>query len=106
MWTQLKNLYERKGFSASFYLWQMLFTLQLADYRKPEFKGNEMDHYVDTYRSHVTQLRSSGATVSNEIEASVLLDGFDTGYTSFSVTTTRSFRQTADDDIDVNHFIS
>jgi hypothetical protein len=106
LWAKLKNLYERKGFSARFYLWQKLFTLQLADYRKPEFKGNAMDHYLDAYRSHVQQLRSSGATVSNEIEASVLLNGLDKGYESFIVATTQSFRQTADDDIDVDQLVS
>jgi len=53
-----------------------------------------MDLYLDAYRSHVQQLRSSGATVSNEIEASVLLNGLDKGYESFIVATTQSFRQT------------
>jgi hypothetical protein len=76
LWAKLKNLYERKGFSARFYL--------------------------DTYRSHIQQLRSSGATVSNEIEASVHLNGLDRGYESFIVATTQSFRQTADNDIDVD----
>ena len=106
LWAKLKNLYERKGFSARFYFWQKLFTLQLADYRKLELKGNAMDLYLDAYRSHIQQLRSSGATVSNEIEASVLLNSLDKGYESFIVATTQSFRQTADAEIDVDQLVS
>jgi hypothetical protein len=32
LWGKLQTFYERKGFSARFYLWQKLFTLQHADY--------------------------------------------------------------------------
>jgi len=105
LWGKLQTFYERKGFSARFYLWQKLFTLQLADYRKHE--GNAMDLYLDAFRMHIQQLRSSGAIVSNEIEASVLLNGLDDGYESFIVSTTQSIRQTADDDeIDVEQLVS
>jgi hypothetical protein len=32
LWGKLPTFYKRKGFSARFYLWQKLFTLQHADY--------------------------------------------------------------------------
>jgi hypothetical protein len=54
----------------------------------------------------VQQLCSSGAPVSNEIEASALLNGLDDGYESFIVSTTQSIRQTADDEIDVEQLVS
>jgi hypothetical protein len=44
---KLQNIYERKGFSARFHLWQKLFTLPLTDYR--EHEGNEIYLYLDTY---------------------------------------------------------
>jgi hypothetical protein len=47
-----------------------------------------MELYLDAFRSHVQQLRSSGAPVRNEIEASALLNGLDDGYESFIVSTT------------------
>jgi hypothetical protein len=67
-----------------------------------------MELYLDAFRLHIQELRSSGATVSNEIEASVLLNGLDSGYESFIVTTTRSFRQNVDSDseIDVEQLVS
>jgi hypothetical protein len=65
-----------------------------------------MDLDLDTYRSHVQQLRSSGATVNNKIEALVLLNGFDKGYASFIVSTTQFFRQRATEEIDVAQLIS
>jgi hypothetical protein len=77
LWAKLKNIYERNGFSTHFYLWQMLFTVQLADCHKPELKGYPMDLDLDAYRSHVKQLRSSGATDSNKIEASAVLNGLE-----------------------------
>jgi hypothetical protein len=49
LWGKLKHLYERKGFSAHFYHWQKLFSLHLADNRKPELKGNAMNLYLDAY---------------------------------------------------------
>ncbi|KAF8242081.1 hypothetical protein K440DRAFT_169477 [Wilcoxina mikolae CBS 423.85] len=67
-----------------------------------------MELYIDAFRLHIQELRSSGATVSNEIEASVLLNGLDSGYESFIVTTTQSFRQNVDSDseIDVEQLVS
>jgi hypothetical protein len=67
-----------------------------------------MELYLDAFHLHVQQLRSSGATVSNEIEASVLLKGLDNGYESFIVTTTQSFRQNVNSDskIDVEQLVS
>lgn len=53
----LRNIFERKGFSARFYLCQKFFTLQFTDYRKHQ--RNVMALYLDTYRSHVQQVRSS-----------------------------------------------
>jgi len=105
LWGKLQTFYERKGFSSRFYLWQKLFTLKLADYRKRD-EGNTIELYLDAFRSHVQQLRSSGAPVSNEIEASALLNGLDDGYESFIVSTTQSIRQTADDEIDVEQLVS
>jgi hypothetical protein len=57
-WGKVQTFYERKGFSARFYFWQKLFALQLADYRK--HGGNAMEFYLDAFRAHVQQLRSSG----------------------------------------------
>jgi hypothetical protein len=109
LWEKLKTTYERKGFSSRFYLWQTLFTLQLADYRKRD-EGNAMELYLDAFRLHIQELRSSGAAVSNEIEASVLFNGLDNSYESFIVTTTQSFRQNvnslADSEIDVEQLVS
>ena len=65
-----------------------------------------MELYLDAFRLQVQQLRSSGAPVSNEIEASALLNGLDDGYESFIVSTTQSIRQTADDEIDVEQLVS
>ena len=39
-----------------------------------------MELYIDAFRSHCQQLRSSGASISNEIEASVLLNGPDNDF--------------------------
>jgi len=100
----LQTFYEKKGFSAHFHLWQKLFTLQLADYRKHE--GNAMELNLDAYRLHVQQLRSSDAPVSNEIQASALLNGINDGFESFIVSTTQSICQTADDKIDVEQLVS
>jgi hypothetical protein len=105
LWEKLENVYERKGFSARFYLWQKLFTLRLADYRDRS-DGNAMDLYLDTYRTYCQQLRSSGAEISNEIEASVLLNGLDENYENFIVATTQTFRQADDAEIDVERLIS
>jgi len=101
---KLQTFYGRKRFSADIYLWQKHFTLQLADYRK--YEGNAMELYLDAFRSPVPQLRSSGAPVSNEIEASALLNGLDNGYESLSVSAAQSIRQTADDEIDVEQLVS
>jgi hypothetical protein len=57
LWGKLQTFYERKGFSARFYLWQKLFTLQLDDYQKHD--GNAMELYLDDFHSHVQQLHSS-----------------------------------------------
>jgi len=89
IWEKLLTFYEWKGFSARFYLWQKLFTLQLANYRKHE--ANAMDLYLDAFRMHVQQLRSSGARVSSP-------QCLDDGYESFIVSTSQSTPQTADDD--------
>jgi len=105
LWGKLQTFYERKGFSSRFYLWQKLFTLKLADYRKRD-EGNTIELYLDAFHSHVQQLRSSGAPVSNEIEASALLNGLEDGYESFIVSTTQSICQTADDEIDVEQLVS
>jgi hypothetical protein len=48
LWGKLQTFFERKCFSACFYLWQKHFTLQLADYRK--HKGNAMELYLDGFR--------------------------------------------------------
>jgi len=104
LWGKLQTFYERKGSSARFYLWQKLFTLQLADYRKHE--GNAMELYLDAFRSNVQQLRSPGDLVSNEIEASALLNGLNDGFKNFIVSTTQSIRQTADTEFDVEQFVS
>ena len=104
LWGKLQTFYERKGFSARFYLWQKLFTLQLADYRKHE--GNAMELYLDAFHSHVQQLPSSGAPVTNEIEVSALLNFLNDGYNSFIVSTTQSIRQTANDEINVEQLVS
>jgi hypothetical protein len=48
-----------------------------------------MELYLDAFRLHIQELRSSGAAVSNEIEASVLFNGLDNSYESFIVTTTQ-----------------
>jgi hypothetical protein len=107
LWEKLAKIYERKGFSARFYLWQKLFTLRLADY---QVQGSDaMDNYLDAYRSCCQQLRSSGAEISNEIEASVLLNGLGENYENFIVATTQSFRQNAEDgnaEIDVERLVS
>jgi len=108
LWGKLANIYERKGFSARFYLWQKLFTLKLADYIGNR-DGNAMDNYLDAYRTYCQELRSSGAEISNEIEASVLLNGLGEEYENFIVATTQSFRQHAEDgnaEIDVERLIS
>jgi hypothetical protein len=65
-----------------------------------------MDLYLDPDRSHVQQLRSSGATVSNEIAASVHLNGLNKGYESIIIATTQSFRQTADAEIGLDQLVS
>jgi hypothetical protein len=66
-----------------------------------------MELYIDSFRLHVQELRRSGATVTNQIEASILLNGLGDGYDSFTVSTTPSFRQnTEDDDIDVEQLVS
>jgi hypothetical protein len=90
IWKRLREVYELRGFSARFYLWQKLFTLRHADYQSEGAKATES--YVDSCRSLCEQLRSSGAEVSDEIEASALLNGLDKSYESFVVTTTQSFR--------------
>lgn len=105
IWKKLKDIYERRGFSARFYLWQKLFTLQIADYRKNERDDKAMELYIDAFRSHCQQLRSSGAEISNEIEASVLLNGLDNGIESFLIATTQAFRQNDDAEIDVENLI-
>jgi hypothetical protein len=84
---KLQTFKERKGFLSRFYLWQKLITLKLTDHRKRD-KGNMIELYIDTFRSHVQQLCSSGAPVINEIEASALLNGLNDGYESFIVSTT------------------
>jgi hypothetical protein len=105
IWKKLKDIYEMRGFRACFYLWQKLFTLRLVDYRQYNSKAIEM--HIDECRSYCQQLHSSGATVANEIEASVLLNGLDSGYESFIVETTQSFRQNRyGSDIDVDNLIS
>ena len=105
IWKKLKDIYERRGFSARFYLWQKLFTLQIADYRKNNGDDKAMELYIDAFRSHCQQLRSSGAEISNEIEASVLLNGLDNGFESFLIATTQAFRQNDDAEIDVENLI-
>ena len=100
----VQTIYERKGISARFSLWQKLVTLLLGDYRKHE--GNAMELYLDAFRSHVQQLCTSGAPVSNGIEASALLNGLDDGYESFIVSTAQSVSQTADDEIVVEQLVS
>jgi len=104
IWVKLQTFSERKGFSAHFYRWQNLITLQLADYQKHE--GNVMELYLDAFHSHVQPLCSSGALVSNEIEASSLLKGLDDGYDSSIVSTTQSIGQTADAKLDVEQLVS
>jgi len=89
LWGKLPTFYERKGFSSRFYLWHKLLTLKLADYPKRN-EGNTIELYLDAFRSHVQQLRSSGAPVSNEIEGSALLNVFDDGYESIIVSTSQS----------------
>jgi len=64
-----------------------------------------MELYLDAFRSHVQQLRSSGAPVTNEVQTSTLLNGLNDGYTSFIVSTTQSIRQTADDEINVEQLV-
>jgi hypothetical protein len=68
IWKRLREVYELRGFSARFYLWQKHFTLHHADYHFEGAKATES--YVDSYLSLCEQLRSSGAEVSDEIEAS------------------------------------
>jgi hypothetical protein len=59
---------------------------------------------------HIQELRSSGAAVSNELEASVLFNGLDDSYESFIVTTTQLFCQNiitlSDSEIDVKQLAS
>jgi hypothetical protein len=70
-------------------------------------EGNAMTLYLDAHRSLCQQLRSAGATIDNETEASVLLGGLGDTYKSFVVATTQSFRQNADDDeIDVERLVN
>jgi hypothetical protein len=90
IWKRLREVYELRGFSARFYLWQKLFTLRHANYHSEGAKSTES--YVDSCRSLCEQLRSSGAEVSDEIVASALLKGLDKSYKSFVVMTTQSFR--------------
>jgi hypothetical protein len=71
---KLKTTNQRNGFSSQFYVWQKLFTLQLADYRKRD-EGNVMEYYLDAYRLHIQKFCSSGCAVNNEIEASVFFNG-------------------------------
>jgi hypothetical protein len=101
----MQTFYKRKGFSSRFYLWQKLLTLNLGDYRNHN-EGNTISLYLDAFCSHLQQLRSSGAPVSNEIEASALPNGLDDGYESFIVSTTQCICQTADDEIDVEQLVS
>jgi hypothetical protein len=61
---------------------------------------------LNAFRSHVQQLRNSGAPVSNEIEPSAFINGLDDGYKSFSVSTTQSIRQAAEDEIHVEKLVS
>jgi hypothetical protein len=65
--------------------------LKLADYRKRD-ERNMIELYLDAFHSYVQQLRSFGAPVSNEIEASALLNALDDDYEGFIVSTTQSIR--------------
>jgi len=65
-----------------------------------------MELYLDAVRSHVEQLHSSSAPVSTELEASAGPNGLADGYKSFIVSTTGSIRQTADNEINVEQFVS
>ena len=104
IWKRLKEVYELRGFSARFSLWQKLFTVQNADHRQ-EMKATES--YIDSCWSICEQLRGSGATVSNEIEASVLLNGLDNAFETFVVTTTQSFQSNGKtDEVNVEDLIS
>ena len=104
IWKRLKEVYELRGFSARFYLWQKLFTVRIADHRQGT-KATES--YIDSCRSICEQLRGSGATVSNEIEASALLNGLDDAFETFVVTTTQSFRSNGKtDEVNVEDLIS
>ena len=104
IWKRLKEVYELRRFSACFYLWQKLFTVRIADHRQGT-KATES--YIDSCRSICEQLRESGATVSNEIEASALLNGLYDAFETFVVTTTQSFRSNGKtDEVNVEDLIS
>jgi hypothetical protein len=64
--------------------------LRLADHLKSN-ENNAMTLYLDAHRSLFQQLRSAGAAIGNETEASVLLSGFEDIYESFVIATTQSF---------------
>ena len=64
-----------------------------------------MELYIDAFRSHCQQLRSSGAEISNDIEASVLLNGLVNGFESFLIATTQAVRQNDDAEIDVENLM-
>ena len=89
IWKRLKKVNELRVFSACFYLWQKLFTVRIADHHQGT---KSTKSYIDSYRSIYEQLQGSGATVSNEIEASALLNGLDIALETFVVTKTQSFR--------------
>ena len=77
-----------------------------ADYRKNERDDKAMELYIDAFCSHCQQLRSSGASISNEIEEEELLNGLDNGFESFLIATTQAFLQNDDTEIDVENLIT
>jgi hypothetical protein len=65
-----------------------------------------MELDLDAFRSHVQQLRSSGAPVTNEMDSSALRNGYNDGYDSFIDSPAQSIRQTVDDEINVEQLVS
>ena len=84
--------------------WKNLFTLKLADYGQHNEKPR--NYTADTYQTICQHLRSSGAEVNTEVEASVLPNGLDSVFDRFIVAAMQFHRQNRDYnncEINVNH---
>jgi hypothetical protein len=88
VWNKLKESFSRVGFAARYNVWKQLFTV--------EFRNSEnIEEYLDRVRGWVNTLREGGAEVSDEIMATVALQGLGKDFdTVISVVTCAKDRPT------------